>query len=161
MHHMGAVFLISFLSSRFLSLIDIVPCMVPKAKVCPSGDQAEHNIFSLYFSFGMSCLPGVNRAKSPAPPTNSSCVNGLNESVRTESLRVNLRCGSIFLSASKLNFHKTHVLSVLREERLTIQSQTFSHLLKMLCSLQVPLLHYGVSLPALLGFVTTSPFSTL
>jgi len=59
-------------SSRFLSLKETVPLIVPKAKVCPSADHPEQMIFYLNFSLGMSFLPGMKSAKSEFPPLKSS-----------------------------------------------------------------------------------------
>jgi hypothetical protein len=45
--------------------------MDPKARVCPSADHPDEIIFSLNFSLGISFLPGINNAKSAAPPLNN------------------------------------------------------------------------------------------
>lgn len=111
MHHIDPFLLTSPFSFMFLSLNETVPLMVPKARVCPSGDQEQQMIFYLYFSLGISGLSGVYIAKSAPLPLNSSCVRGLKVRHRTASAWLNLSNGSIFFSAITLNFHTTHVLS--------------------------------------------------
>ena len=59
-------------SSRLRCLKEIVPLIVPKARVCPSLDHPEQIIFSLYRSLGISFLPGINNARSAVPPLKSS-----------------------------------------------------------------------------------------
>jgi len=71
MHQTAAGSFISFFSSKFLCLNDMVPLIVPKAKVWPSADHPEQIIFSLYFSLGIYFLPGMNNAKSETPPLNN------------------------------------------------------------------------------------------
>lgn len=86
MHHTGAPRFTSFFSSRDLVLNEIVPWIVPNARVWPSALQLELMIFSLYLIFGISFLPGVYKLKSETPPLKSSWVIGLNAMVIIASL---------------------------------------------------------------------------
>lgn len=119
-------------SSRLRCLKETVPLTVPKANVCPSALQPEEIIFYLNFYLGISFLPGMNRAKSDAPPLKSSWVRGLKLKVKMALFCVSFRTGSSFFSAQMLNLQITQVLSFLYYHgKDTKLWQKFSHPQKM------------------------------